>query len=34
MNDPRLEDIPLIIETPMGLSDEEEIAMLYDLIQE
>lgn len=34
MNDPRFDDIPLILETPNTERWPEEIALLYDLIQE
>ncbi|XP_065175660.1 probable endonuclease 4 [Sycon ciliatum] len=29
MNDPRLNDIPLILETPMGVSDADEVKLLF-----
>lgn len=31
MNDPRLADIPLILETPMGVSDADEVKLLFSL---
>lgn len=31
MNDDRLNDLPLILETPMTVPDEEEIALLYSM---
>ncbi|XP_070581045.1 probable endonuclease 4 isoform X2 [Ptychodera flava] len=31
MNDPRFDNIPLVLETPMVLSDAEEIKLLYSL---
>ncbi len=34
MNDKRLDDIPCIIETPMTLTDEEEIKHLYSMISD
>ncbi|KAJ8037059.1 DNA-(apurinic or apyrimidinic site) lyase [Holothuria leucospilota] len=32
MNDPRFEQVPLILETPPGLTDAEEIDLLYAMI--
>ncbi|XP_078609866.1 putative endonuclease 4 isoform X2 [Branchiostoma floridae x Branchiostoma japonicum] len=34
MNDPRLNNIPMILETPMGLDDEDEIRILYSLCED
>ncbi|CAH1273701.1 Hypp5184 [Branchiostoma lanceolatum] len=34
MNDPRLNNIPMILETPVSLDDEDEIRILYSLCED
>ncbi|XP_019641285.1 PREDICTED: uncharacterized protein LOC109482868 [Branchiostoma belcheri] len=34
MNDPRLNNIPMILETPVGLDDDDEIRILYSLCED